>query len=437
MRSVLTTLGIIIGIAAVIAMMEIGNGVKLQMQKSMAALGANNLMVWPGSTRTGGVSSGSGGRVNLTDADCKAIVESCPAVKIAAPLLNGPDSIVIADDGTNYKVSNIVGSSPEYLEVREWPVEEGEPFTERDLQTNAKVCLIGKTLVRELFHGRDPIGRELRLDKVGLKVVGVLSTKGANMFGRDQDETLLVPWTTMKHRIFSGGGSSSSGGSSSGSTSTNVGALYPTGGGKMYPDVNTVQQADNPMPVRFENISQITIAALNSESIQPAMEQITELLRERHRIRPGEPDDFNIRDMTEMANTFNQQSNLMTTLLLIVAAISLVVGGVGIMNIMLVSVTERTREIGLRMAVGARSRDILVQFLIEATLLCLAGGIVGIALGRVTSYIVRQTLDWATAPSIPAILISFAVSALVGVGFGFYPAWKASRLDPIDALRYE
>ena len=440
MRSVLTTLGIIIGIAAVIAMMEIGNGVQNQMQKQISALGSNNLSVYPGSSFGGGVSYGSGSRITLTAQDAEAILERCPAVKAVAPIVSADGQLIAG--GNNYPANAIYGTTPSYLDVREWPVEEGEMFTDRDVLSSGQVCLIGKTLVRELFRGQSPIGREIRLQNVSLRVVGVLAPKGANMFGRDQDETLLIPWTTVKYRISSG--RSSSGASASSSSSTGTGDApntlnnrYPTKPAQLYPEISAVQQANTPMPVRFANISYITIAAVSSDQTQAAMQQITELLRERHRIRDGEPDDFTVRDMTELANTFSSTSNLMTTLLLIVAGISLVVGGVGIMNIMLVSVTERTREIGLRMAVGARARDILVQFLVEATLLCLAGGAIGIGLGRVTSILVRNVLNWATAISVPAIVVSVAVSALVGVAFGFYPAWKASRLDPIDALRYE
>lgn len=436
MRSILTTLGIIIGIAAVIAMMEIGNGVSGAMQKSIAALGSNNLMIYPGNSFGGGVSYGSGSRVNLTAQDAEAILERCPAVKEVAPIVNASGQLIAG--GNNWPGNNVMGTTPAYLEVRDWAVEEGEPFTDRDVQTSAMVCLVGKTLVTELFRGQSPIGREIRLQNVNLRVVGVLAAKGANMFGRDQDDTLLMPWTTIKYRISSGSNSSAASSSGTSSAAVNaVSALYPSGPAKLYPEQSSVQLLNTPLPVRFSNISQITCSAESAAHIKAAVDQITELLRERHRMGANDPEDFTVRDMTELANTFSSTSNLMTTLLLIVAAISLVVGGVGIMNIMLVSVTERTREIGLRMAVGARARDILIQFLVEATLLCLAGGAVGIGLGRLTSVIVRSTLNWATVPSIPAIVVSVAVSAVVGVAFGFYPAWKASRLDPIDALRYE
>jgi len=435
MRSVLTTLGIIIGIAAVIAMMEIGNGVSAQIQKSITSLGANNLSIRPGSSYGGGVTYASG-RVTLTSQDADAIVEQCPAVLDAAPVVDA-DGQLISGSG-NYSPDDIIGTTPAYLSIRDLEIEEGEPFTDRDVLASAQVCIIGKTVVKELFKGQKPIGREIRLQGVNLRVIGVLAPKGSSMFGRDQDDVLLAPWTTIKYRISSSSGGSESAAAAGGSSEVNsLNNRYPDALVEIYPEKSAAQLANTPMPVKFANVGQITARAVSADQTQAAVEQITEVLRERHRIRPGEPDDFRVRDMTELGTALSTSSSLMTTLLLIVAAISLVVGGVGIMNIMLVSVTERTREIGLRMAVGARSRDILVQFLIEAILLCLAGGAVGIVLGRLTSISVRYFLDWATAVSVPAIVVSVAVSAIVGVAFGFYPAWKASRLDPIDALRYE
>jgi ABC-type antimicrobial peptide transport system permease subunit len=436
MRSVLTTLGIIIGIAAVIAMMEIGNGVSRQIQQSLSSLGANNLMVFPGSGWGGGANQGS--RVTLTVQDAEAILERCPAVMNAAPVVNANGQVIYA--GNNFPAGGIMGTTPAYLEVRGLPVEEGEPFTDRDVVASAQVCLIGKTLVRELFGGQSPVGKEVRINNVSLRVVGVLAPKGANMWGRDQDDVIIAPWTTIKYRISAGGGEAAAASGGSGATSETVNSLnnrYPANTTQIYPGASAIQQANTPVPVRFANVNQIVCAATSSSTTAAALEQINELLRERHRIRPGDEDDFTVRDMTEIGNAMSSTTMLMTTLLLIVAGISLVVGGVGIMNIMLVSVTERTREIGLRMAVGARGRDILVQFLVEATVLCLAGGAIGILLGRGTSIAVRNILNWATAASVPAIVVSVAVSAFVGIIFGFYPAWKASRLDPIEALRYE
>jgi ABC-type antimicrobial peptide transport system permease subunit len=310
------------------------------------------------------------------------------------------------------------------------------------------VCLLGQTLVRELFQGESPVGKEVRVQNVSFRVVGVLSRKGANMMGLDQDDILLAPWTTIKYRVAgvsaSTANQSASGGGSAAPGSVNVtvnslSQLYPNANGptSVYPQPSVTEMADTPQPVRFTNVDQILVRADTTDDIPLAINQITELLHERHHIRPGQPDDFNIRDMTEMSKALASTSNLMAALLLCVALISLVVGGVGIMNIMLVSVTERTREIGLRMAVGARAGDILRQFLVEAVVLCLLGGAMGIVIGRGASFLVRAVLHWPTEPSLPAIVAAVVVSATVGVVFGYYPAWKASRLDPIEALRYE
>ncbi len=300
--------------------------------------------------------------------------------------------------------------------------------------------MIGETLVRELFQDESPIGQEVRIQSVSFTVVGVLSRKGANMMGMDQDDIVLAPWTTVKFRV---SGSSLQNTNQSAAAARDVSTevnslsnLYP-GSQALYPVPSASQAANTPQPVRFTNIDQILVKAASAEETRQAIRQITELLRDRHRIRPGMPDDFNIRDMTEAARAQVSTSEMMGMLLLVVALISLIVGGVGIMNIMLVSVTERTREIGLRMAVGARSYHILQQFLVEAVVLCLFGGALGVALGRGASHLVTVMLRWPTQTSLPAIIAAVVVSATVGVIFGFYPAWKGSRLDPIEALRYE
>jgi ABC-type antimicrobial peptide transport system permease subunit len=343
----------------------------------------------------------------------------------------------------------IYGTTPSFLEVRDWQdLQEGEAFTDREVRNSSKVCLIGQTLVRELFQGESPVGKELRVQSVTFKVIGVLTPKGANMMGLDQDDILLAPWTTIKYRVAgtsastanqSASGPGNASGSSSVNTSVNtLDQLYPNlDNSQLYDQPSAYQQADTPQPIRFTNVDQILARAESTEAIPQAIRQITGLLHERHHIRPGHADDFNIRDMTEMTKALASTSYLMAGLLLCVALISLIVGGVGIMNIMLVSVTERTREIGLRMAVGARARDILRQFLVEAVVLCLLGGAMGIIVGRGGSFLVRVFLHWPTEPSLPAIIASVAVSAAVGLVFGYYPAWKASRLDPIEALRYE
>ncbi len=439
MRAALTTLGIVIGVAAVIAMMEIGNGSSAAIQHTIASMGANNILIMPGTAASGGVSFGAGSVMTLTPDDAEAIARDCPAVGGVAPVVRARTQVVYGN--RNWVPMYIYGTTPSFLEVRDWTqMAEGEPFSERDVRNSSKVCVIGQTLVRELFGGQSPIGKELRVQNVAFRVVGVLSSKGANMMGMDQDDILIAPWTTIKYRV---SGSSlanvnqSAASTQSSTTVNSLNSIYPNNQQNLYPVPSATQQADTPQPVRFANVDQIIAAAGSSAQIPAAIQQITTVLRERHHIRPGEADDFTIRDMTEMMKAMTSTTSLMTKLLLAVAMISLVVGGVGIMNIMLVSVTERTREIGLRMSVGAEPNDILRQFLAEAVVLCLIGGAVGIMMGRGCSYLVRLMLHWPTAISVAAIVAAVAVSATVGIVFGYYPAWKASRLDPIEALRYE
>jgi ABC-type antimicrobial peptide transport system permease subunit len=438
MRALLTTLGIVIGVGAVIAMMEIGNGSSAAIQKTIATMGANVLLVVPGTAASGGVSFGAGSVTTLTPQDGEAILRDSPAVRNVAPIVRARTQVVYGN--RNWVPQQMIGTTPAFLDIRDWTsLAEGEAFTDRDVLNANKVCLIGQTLARELFQGESPIGKEIRVKNVSFRVVGVLSAKGANMMGSDQDDILLAPWTTIKYRV-TGSTLSNPNQSAASSTSSTVNTLnrpYPSEAPAIYPKPSEAQAANNPLTVRFANIDQLLIAARGPEDIPAAIQQMTEILRERHRIRDGQPDDFTVRDMTEMTNTLSSTSRLMTNLLLCVAMISLVVGGVGIMNIMLVSVTERTREIGLRMAVGARARDILRQFLVEAVVLCLVGGAAGILLGHGGSRLVELLLRWPVATSLPAIAAAVLVSASVGIIFGFYPAWKASRLDPIDALRYE
>ena len=441
LRAALTALGIIIGVAAVIAMMEIGRGSSSAIQRTIASMGANNLLVLPGTASSGGVSFGSGSVMTLTPQDAEAIASECPAVGATAPIVRARTQVIYGH--RNWVPMYIYGTTPAYLSVREWSLTEGEPFTERDVRNANKVCLLGQRLVRELFEGRSPLGEEVRVQNVSFKVIGVLSSKGANMVGMDQDDILLAPWSTIKFRVTGSSATTvnqSATASSGTGTSQQVNTLsqtYPTTQSNLYPLPSATQAADTPLPVRFANVDQILTAARSAGQVPAAMKQITQLLRERHRITAGESDDFNIRDMTEMTKALSSTTTMMSKLLLAVALISLVVGGVGIMNIMLVSVTERTREIGLRLAVGARSRNILQQFLLEAVLLCFCGGIAGILVGRGVSYLIRIVLRWPTELSLGAILAAFAVSVMVGIIFGYYPAWKASRLDPIVALRYE
>jgi len=437
MRAVLTTLGIIIGVGAVIAMMEIGAGSAEAVRKSIASMGADVLLVMPGTAASGGVSYGAGSATTLTPADLEAILRDCPAVRAAAPIVRARTQVVYGS--RNWVPLSIYGTSPAFLTVRDWETPaEGEAFTDRDVLNANKVCLLGQTLVRELFQGESPIGKEVRVKNVSFRVVGVLSAKGANMMGTDQDDILLAPWTTLKYRVTGSTLSETNQSANPAAAAVNsLSDIYPGSANGVYPAQSDTQAADHPMPVHFANVDQILAAAAGGDAIPAAIAQITELLHDRHRIQPGQPDDFTIRDMTEMNATLSATTRMMTNLLLCVALISLVVGGVGIMNIMLVSVTERTREIGLRMAVGARGRDILQQFLIEAIVLCLVGGAVGILLGHGGSQLVNLLLKWPVRTSPIAIGVSVLVSGSVGVGFGFYPAWKASRLDPIAALKYE
>ncbi len=440
LRAALTALGIIIGVAAVIAMMEIGRGSSSAIQRTISSMGASNLLVVPGTAASGGVTFGMGSVMTLTPQDTDVIAAEAPAVRAAAPIVRARAQIVYG--GKNWVPTFIFGTTAAYLDVREWELAEGSVFSERDVRNANKVCVIGQRLVTELFQGEDPIGRELRVKNIAFKVIGVLSPKGANMMGLDQDDILLAPWTTIKYRVTGSSlanvnqsaATASSGTSQSVNTLSN---LYPSTGVTLYPVQSASQAANTPLPVRFANIDQILVAARSTDQSQAAVAQITQILRERHRLRPDEPDDFNVRDMTEMTRTLASTATLMTRLLLAVALISLVVGGVGIMNIMLVSVTERTREIGLRMAVGARGRNILQQFLVEAVVLSFCGGAAGILLGRGISHLVSVFLRWPTELSPAAVVTAFVVSASVGITFGYYPAWKASRLDPILALRYE
>ncbi len=438
MRSALTALGVIIGVSAVIAMVEIGQGSKTMIQKQIASMGADNLLVLPGAAASGGVSFGVGSMMTLTPEDADEIAKQCPAVSDSAPIVRARAQVLFGN--RNWIPNTLQGVTPSYLAVRDWEdLSEGDVFTDLDVRNWNRVCLVGETIKRELFQGESPVGKEIRIQNVSFKVIGVLGRKGANMMGMDQDDIVLAPWTTIKYRVSASGvtttNQSSAAASSSATNSTSN--LYPAGGTVLYPASTETQIADTPQPIRFVTVDQIYVKAASDQQIPQAIDEITDLLRERHHIRPDQDDDFNIRDMTELTKTMSATSGIIAGLLLVVAGISLVVGGVGIMNIMLVSVTERTREIGLRMAVGARSYHILRQFLVEAVLLCLVGGAIGVALGRVASMGVRYFMHWPTQISLLAILFAVLVSAGVGIVFGFYPAWKASRLDPIEALRYE
>jgi ABC-type antimicrobial peptide transport system permease subunit len=438
MRSLLTCLGITIGIAAVIAMVEIGKGTAYAVEQQIATLGASFLLVEAGAYSSAGVSLGSGTAVTLTPQDRDAIVKECSAVRWAAP---GVDcKMQVIHGNKNWSPWKVLGTSPDYLAVRDWTdLQEGEAFTDHDVNSAACVCLMGQTPLRELFGDDSPIGKQVRVRGVPLTVVGVLRPKGANMMGQDQDDYVLAPWTTVKFRIVSSKLALDNLKAASSLDQVNtLSRLYPgLQPAQLYPQRSALQTADTPILTRFVDLDDIYVSATSPEAIPTAIDQITRLLRERHRIRDGQPADFGIRNVVEMSKKVGATAKLMTDMLFWVALIALVAGGVGIMNMMLVSVTERTREIGLRMAVGARPRDIRRQFLAEAVLLCLFGGGAGILLGRGVSLSVTALLGWPTIPSLSAILGAVAVSVGVGIVFGCYPAWKASRLDPIEALRHE
>ena len=436
MRSMLACLGIAIGVAAVIATMEIGQGSSFMVQQSIAALGANVVQIDPSDAIKAGASSGSGGTVTLTPADCAAILHECSAVRWAAPSLDIKAQVVYGN--RNWSPSDIRGTTPDYLLIRNWTdLAEGELFTDADVVNAAPVCLLGQTGVRTLFAGASPIGKQIRIMNVNLKVIGVLSPKGANMMGRDQDDFVIAPWTTVKFHLSGVRQAAAPGAVSTAGQVNTLSQVYPSQQMQLYSQQSALQTADMPMMTRFADMDDLFVSAYSPQEVPLAIRQITELLRERHRIEDGRENDFRIRDLSEISNNMASTSRLMSTMLLWVAVISLAVGGVGIMNIMLASVTERTKEIGVRMAVGARARDILRQFLIEAVLLCLLGGIVGILLGHGASLTVTMLLGWKTMPSVAAVLLSTGVSACVGVVFGYYPAWRASRLDPIEAIRRE
>ena len=346
----------------------------------MASMGANILQVMPGTASSGGVSFGSGSVMTLTPQDGDAILREAPSVAAVAPIVRARCQIVYGN--RNWVPMQINGSAPEFLKIRDWEnMAEGAAFTDRDVRNGTAVCLLGQTVATNLFGDESPVGKDVRIQNVSFRVVGVLSRKGANTFGMDQDDFVLAPWTTIKSRVsgaaLANTNQSSSAQANSAQTTQQVNSLngrYPSVGSSLYSALSTTEMADTPQPIRFVNVDQLMAQARSAEEIPLAIEEITSLVHERHRIKEGDPDDFSIRDMTEASNALMQVATTMTIFLSVVAAVSLVVGGVGIMNIMLVSVTERTREIGLRMAVGARPRDILWQFITEAVIICLLGG---------------------------------------------------------------
>jgi putative ABC transport system permease protein len=390
MRSFLTTLGMIIGVCAVIFSVAVGEGAKAKVEEAFAAMGSNLLILMPGSSTSGGARGGSGSQPTLTWDDMRAIQNEISTVKYVAPVLRSQSQVMSEDQ--NWSTS-VQGTSPEYFAIRTWPVSSGSPLTQSDVESGAKVCVLGQTVVDKLFGtSSDPVGQMVRIKNIPFQVVGVLAKKGQSAMGQDYDDAVLVPYTTFGAKI--------------------------QGGLKNY--INGA----------------VMIGAASPADTSRAETQITNLLRDRHHIG-GTDDDFFIRNLTELANSQQEGTKTMTTLLNAIAAISLVVGGIGIMNIMLVSVTERTREIGLRMAVGAKPKNILMQFLVEAMTLSTMGGLIGLSLGVLGAKVIAQSFGWNTLVRPDVVVAAIAFSGLVGIGFGLYPAYKASRLDPIDALRYE
>nr|MDP2191593.1 ABC transporter permease [Rhodoferax sp.] len=392
LRSILTMLGIIIGVAAVITMIAVGRGATERVQEQMKGLGSNIMLVIPGGLTAGGVRLGAQTGQGLTEDDALAIAREVPEVQVAAPSSRTGAQVVAGN--SNWSTS-ILGSTNDYFEAREWPLADGRGFDAADLQGSAKVAIIGQTVARELFGEASPLDQVIRVKKVPVTIVGVLSKKGQNAMGQDQDDVVIVPISTYRNRIQGG-----------------------TAG-------------------KLKRVGSISVKVREGQSMKAAEDNIKELLRQRFKVQPGGDDPFFVRNLTEILQAQEASSRVMTLLLAAVAGISLVIGGIGIMNIMLVSVTERTREIGLRMAVGARGRDILAQFLIEAVTLSLIGGAIGVALGAVATWAVGQFAGWQVSMTASSILLAVGFSAFVGIFFGFYPAQRASRLLPIEALRYE
>lgn len=389
LRAFLTMLGIIIGVAAVIAMVAIGQGSKQSIQDQLSSMGSNMITIRPSSNQTvgGGARLDATGLQSLTLDDIKAIQKQATYITAVSPAVQAKGQAI---NGALNWPTTIQGVSPEYLSIRDWPLKDGITFTQAHVNSADKVCLIGQTVVENIFGSEDPVGKLIRFNKIPFKIIGVLGEKGENAFGQDQDDIIIAPYTTVQKRILA-----------------------------------------------IPYIQNIYASAVDEGSSAQATAEVTDILRTSHKLKATDEDDFMVRTQAELINTFSSTSQLLTVLLTAIAGISLVIGGIGIMNIMYVSVTERTKEIGLRMSIGAQGSDILFQFLIEAILISITGGIIGVVLGVTASRLVTLFLSWPTLVSQSSILLSFMVCAITGVFFGYYPAQKASRLDPIEALRYE
>jgi putative ABC transport system permease protein len=388
LRALLTMLGIIIGVASVITMMSIGEGSKQSINASLSSMGSNMITIMPSSNEPGGARMQGSSLKTLTIKDVEALEKEASDIALISPLASSSGQAI---SGASNWPTSIQGVSPEYLEIRKLSVKDGIIFSEQDVKSSAKVCLLGKTVVDNLFpNGEDPIGKIIRFGKIPFQVIGVLTPKGTSNFGQDQDDIIIAPYSTVQKRVLS--------------------SIY---------------------------FSQIYASATTEAASDKAVAEATTILRDTHRLRDGQEDDFQIRTQAELMTMLNSTSSMMTALLTAVASISLVIGGIGIMNIMYVSVTERTREIGLRMSIGARGIDILLQFLIEAIMISITGGVIGVILGISAALIIPAILNWPTVISESSIIISFLVCAVTGIFFGYYPALKASGLDPIEALRYE
>ena len=392
LRTALTMLGIIIGVAAVIAMVSVGAGAQGRIADQIRSMGSNLIVVFPGAQTSGGIRWGLGSQQTLNEEDARAIAVDVPSVEIASPMVRGSAQTVFGN--LNWATA-IQGTTPDYIDAREWGIANGRMFGIQDVDSAAKVAVLGETVSQSLFGGTDPVGQTIRIKKVPFTVVGVLEPKGQSAWGQDQDDLILIPLSTAKKKV--------------------LGA-----------------NRSNP-----RSVGSISVRVRDAGLMTEAQEQIRTLLRQRHRLQTDQDDDFQVRVLTEMFAAQEESARVMTTLLAAIASVSLLVGGIGIMNIMLVSVTERTREIGLRMAVGARGRDILAQFLVEAMTLSAVGGLMGVAIGVLASVVLARWAEWSTDISVQAVGMAFVFAGAVGVFFGYYPAQKASRLDPIEALRYE